>query len=287
MQIKRKAILSAVMLCFLGLMTSALSAQETSEEVMKPAMPLVQAQPGDASMKASTDARDSAVDQTKKEEAPAEKRNEADLAIEKAPADQELQERIAKGKRDYRKGIEACERKYRTRAIRLLTKAAKYGHTGAMLKLGQMYYDGELVVQSQESAFEWYKKAADTGDAAGEYKVGMMYLRGQGVKRDRNKAVVWLKKSAEKGYPIAQTNYGALHLVGMGVEQDFIQAVAWFRKAAEQNYGDAQYLMGVAYEYGEGVAQDIEAAKDWYRKAVSNGNGNAAGPLYRLDGYRR
>jgi len=202
-------------------------------------------------------------------------------------ADQDDLERIRIGKREYQKGLEACNRKYTSRALKLLTKATQYGHTGAMLKLGQMYFDGELVVQDQEKAFYWYLKAAKAKNPIGEYKVGMMYLRGQGIKRDRNEAAVWLKKSAEQGYSRAQTNYGSLHLVGYGVKQDFIEAVKWFRKAADQNYGDAQYLMGVAYEYGEGVAQDIEIAKSWYRKAVSNGSGNATGPLYRLEGYQR
>lgn len=199
----------------------------------------------------------------------------------------EMISQAGKGERDYRKGLAACDRMYASRAIRLLTKAAGYGHVEAMLKLGQMYADGELVVADQKTAFDWYRKAADMGSPIGEYKVGMMYLRGQGVARDKAQAAAWLEKSARKGYARAQTNYGSLYLAGMGVKADFVEAVSWFRKAAEQEYGDAQYLMGVAYEYGEGVAQDVEAARAWYRRAVSNGNGNAAGPLYRLEGYQR
>lgn len=192
-----------------------------------------------------------------------------------------------KGERDYRKGLAACDRQYASRAIRLLTKAAGYGHVDAMLKLGQMYADGELVVADKKAAFDWYRQAADRGSSIGEYKVGMMYLRGQGVARDKAQAAAWLGKSARQGYARAQTNYGSLHVAGMGVPQDFVEAVNWFRKAAEQEYGDAQYLMGVAYEYGEGVPQDVETARAWYRRAVANGNGNAAGPLYRLEGYQR
>ena len=71
------------------------------------------------------------------------------------------------------------------------------------------------------------------------------------------------------------------------MEPDFVEAVNWFRKAAEQGYGDAQYLMGVAYEHGEGVEQDREKALAWYKKAVAGGNGNAKGPLFRLEGYKR
>lgn len=192
-----------------------------------------------------------------------------------------------KGERDYRKGLAACDRKYTSRAIRLLTSAAGYGHVDAMLKLGQLYADGELVVADQKTAFGWYRRAADQGSPIGEYKVGMMYLRGQGVARDKAQAAAWLERSARQGYARAQTNYGSLYLAGMGVEADFVEAVNWFRKAAEQEYGDAQYLMGVAYEYGEGVPQDVETARAWYRRAVANGNGNANGPLYRLEGYQR
>ncbi len=227
------------------------------------------------------------VEKNNHETVPVIKEHVVNKDLEEQVSNKEDLDRIRIGKREYQKGIEACNRKYTSRALKLLMKATQYGHTGAMLKLGQMYFDGELVVQDKEKAFYWYQKAANEKDSAGEYKVGMMYLRGQGVKRNRDKAAVWLKKAAEQGYARAQTNYGALHLVGYGVEQDFIKAVEWFRKAADQNYGDAQYLMGVAYEYGEGVAQDIEMAKSWYRKAVSNGNGNAAGPLYRLEGYQR
>lgn len=192
-----------------------------------------------------------------------------------------------KGERDYANGMAAYNRGYYSRAVKLLTKSAGRRHVGAMLRLGQMYDTGEGVIKDLKAAFAWYKKAADEGDRIGEYKVGMMYLRGQGIKRDYDEAAAWLKKSADKGYARAQTNYGSLHLAGLGVDQDFVQAVEWFRKAADQNYGEAQYLMGVAYEYGEGVAQDKDEAKAWYRKAVKNGSGNATGPLYRLEGYKR
>jgi TPR repeat protein len=194
---------------------------------------------------------------------------------------------VQRGERDYAKGMEAYNRGYYSRAVKLFAKSAERQHVGAMLKLGGMYDTGEGVIKNLKAAFSWYKKAADEGDPVGEYKVGMMYLRGQGVKRSYDEAAAWIRKSADQGYPRAQTNYGSLHLVGLGVEQDFIQAVEWFRKAADQNYGEAQYLMGVAYEYGEGVAQDKEQAKAWYGRAVKNGSGNATGPLYRLEGYKR
>lgn len=188
---------------------------------------------------------------------------------------------------NYEKAMAAYNRGYNSRAMKLLTKAASQGLVEAQLKLGDIYFAGEVTIANPGESFNWYKKAADQGSALGEYKVGMMYLRGQGTKRDYDEAAKWLRKSADQGYARAQTNYGTLFLAGLGVDQDFMEAINWIRKAADQNYGDAQYLMGVAYEYGEGVAQDVNEAKAWYKKAVSNGNGNANGPLYRLEGYRR
>lgn len=206
-----------------------------------------------------------------------------ELKSQAADADRDA---AGQASQDYAEAIAALNRGNSSRAITLLTRAARQGDAGAQLRLGGIY-SAEGALRDLKTAFAWYRQAADQGDAAGEYKVGMMLLRGEGVKRDVEGAAMWLKKSAEQGYARAQTNYGSLCLAGMGVDQDFIQAVQWFKKAAEQNYGDAQYLMGVAYEHGEGVARDVGQAKAWYKRAVANGNGLAKGPLYRLEGYPR
>jgi TPR repeat protein len=188
----------------------------------------------------------------------------------------------AQSRNDYAKGMEAYNRKHRSKAIKLLSASGQGGYVKAQLQLGDMYDAGDLVTKNLQKAFAWYTRAAMQGDSVGEYKVGMMTLRGRGTKRDANLAASWLKKSAEQGNARAQTNYGSLHLTGSGVEVDYTEAVRWFQKAAEQNYGDAQFLMGVACEYGEGIEQNMDQAIAWYEKAADNGSSAAKGPLFRL-----
>jgi len=51
------------------------------------------------------------------------------------------------------------------RALIWCRKAAVQGHAGAQRMMGQMYLEGDGVMQDDDSAREWLQKAAAGGDA--------------------------------------------------------------------------------------------------------------------------
>ena len=54
------------------------------------------------------------------------------------------------------------------RALIWCRKAAVQGHAGAQRMLGQMYLEGDGVMQDDDTAREWLQKAAASGDSAAQ-----------------------------------------------------------------------------------------------------------------------
>lgn len=88
---------------------------------------------------------------------------------------------------DGRKAIEATE---------WLSKAARSGHTGAMIQLGRMYKSGVGALQNFTYSAQWISKAAEAGDAEGMLELGRLYRDGVGVEEDFEKAYVWFNRAA-------------------------------------------------------------------------------------------
>ena len=62
--------------------------------------------------------------------------------------------------------------------------AAEYGHAGAALSLGYIYYYGRTGAPNYEKAFYYYQSAADRGSLTGAYKVADMVRNGYYVEKD-------------------------------------------------------------------------------------------------------
>ena len=54
-------------------------------------------------------------------------------------------------------------------------KSAEQGDAEAQYRLGWMYYKGEGVAQSFETARKWHEQAATQGNAEAQYNLGLMY----------------------------------------------------------------------------------------------------------------
>jgi TPR repeat protein len=159
-----------------------------------------------------------------------------------------------------------------TRAAEWCRKAADQGNADAQFDLGWLYEEGRGVPQSDTKAVEWYRKAAEQGNANAQFNLGWMYEEGRGVSKSDSHAVEWYRKSAEQGNAIAQYILGGMYRKGRGVSKSDSQAVEWYRKAADQGDADAQNMLGRMYSEGWGITQSDNQAVVWFRKAAEQGH---------------
>ncbi len=146
-------------------------------------------------------------------------------------------------------GLAAIRRKDYPAAVKLLEPLARNGQAIAQLRLGELYYHGHGVAESNEAALTWFERAARQGQAEAQYHLGNMYAYGladPGNDRDPARlAAQWYFEAARQGHANAQYSLGILFLTGTGVVQDAKEAERWIRKAAEQGHADAGlYLKG-------------------------------------------
>jgi TPR repeat protein len=77
--------------------------------------------------------------------------------------------------------------------------------------------------------------------------LGEMYWRGEGVKQSNATALLWFKHAAEYGEPIAQNALGVMYRDGSEVKQDTSKAIKYFLAAAKQGLADAHTNLGLLY----------------------------------------
>lgn len=89
------------------------------------------------------------------------------------------------------------------RAKNLFYRAVDGGHPMAMVKLGEMYYQGTGGVQNFSMARDLFERAAKDGNGEGEamFNLGTMYQNGEGgLKRSRRDAKRWFQMASSAGY---------------------------------------------------------------------------------------
>jgi hypothetical protein len=128
-------------------------------------------------------------------------------------------------------------------ALAIFTKAAKLGHSEALLYVGGFYDKGNIVQKDLPKAFSNYMQAATAGNPTAQFNVASMYLKGEGTVRDYTKAIEWFKKSAENGNAKAAYNLGVMYYTGEGVKQSESTAREWFKKSAENGNAFATFAI--------------------------------------------
>ena len=145
-------------------------------------------------------------------------------------------------------GVAAVRRKDYFNAVRLLMPLAQAGNPQAQLEVGDLYYHGHGVKESDEEALKWYERSAVQGLAQAQFQAGNMYAYGLGVKRDDpevdRKAAKFYFEAARKGHRDAQYALAILFLAGKGVERDQSEADKWMKRAADLGHEDARRYFG-------------------------------------------
>lgn len=83
-------------------------------------------------------------------------------------------------------------------ALTWLTRAAEKGHTGAMIKLSQVFRTGIGAVQNYALAARWVERAAYAEDPEGMLELGRFWRDGVGFERSPVYAYVWMNRAAAK-----------------------------------------------------------------------------------------
>ena len=180
---------------------------------------------------------------------------------------------------DQGNALQSAAAKGDAHALSELMKAANNGDKNAQNNMGDLFADGQGVVQDYAQAAAWLRKAADQGVADAQNDLGYLYENGLGVPVDYAQAATWYRKAADQGFANAQSNLGHLYDNGLGVPQDYAQAAVWYRKAADQGVASAQKNLGILYDSGLGVPHDYAQAAAWYRKAADQGDAGAQNRL--------
>jgi TPR repeat protein len=122
-------------------------------------------------------------------------------------------------------------------------KAATQNDADAQDMLSYMKLDGG----DYEGARTWAEKAATFGRTEAMARLGDIHHNALGVERNPRLAIAWWRQAAMLGHAEAQAMLGAAHIAGEGVPQDRIEALHWLLRAEANGAGElAAGFMGDA-----------------------------------------
>ncbi len=182
----------------------------------------------------------------------------------------------ATAEEDYQAGKIAMERGETVEAQGMFERAAKKGHTGAMIKYGEVLARAGFMKEAVAS----YRQAAELGDPEGEFLLGSMYLdlgnynwQDPGVKIDSKEAFKWIKMAAEQDYAQAINLMASAYASGgfglTDAERTNEEILKWLHKSADFGDGTAMDKLADAYREGKfGLTVDEKMADDWHLKAT-------------------
>ncbi len=78
-------------------------------------------------------------------------------------------------------------------------KAAKFGRTEAMARLGDIHHNALGVESNLKLAAGWWRQAAMMGHAEAQAMLGAAHITGEGVPQDRIEALHWLLRAEANG----------------------------------------------------------------------------------------
>jgi TPR repeat protein len=178
---------------------------------------------------------------------------------------------------DYQAGLIAFRRNELIEAQGIFERAAKKGHTGAMVKLAEMLDRSGFV----REALTWNLKAARLGDPNAQYKIGQMYLdlndydlSNKTAKTDPVSAYKWFKLAAEGGNKEAIALIASAYVAGgkdkgiSDAERTDAEILKWVnRDITENNEVKSMQVLAKAYREGKyGLAVDTKKADEWDAK---------------------
>lgn len=146
--------------------------------------------------------------------------------------------------------IKAIEIGSGPKAAEQLIKLANEGNSLAQYRLGNLYYNGQLVPEDETLAIHWWKKSAAQGNAEAMFQIGQAYLFGTAAAKHVNdpdrEAALWYFQAASAGHAESAYTLGLLFLAGKGVVESKTEAIRWFKRAADKGHAEARKAIETA-----------------------------------------
>jgi len=168
-------------------------------------------------------------------------------------------------------------RKVRT----LLNRCISLGNIEAMIQLGKIYEDGNIVHKNVINAFTLYNTAIKNGDTSLYAKIGDMYKDGIGVKQNLLRAFNLYNKALENGDKSVHVKIEDMYKNGIDVTQlnkhiCIPNQEGIYKTLINCNKDKLDYVkLGNMYENGDGVKKDYNKAFNYYMEGLKNGDNNA------------
>ncbi|NMP33204.1 sel1 repeat family protein [Thalassotalea sp. M1531] len=131
--------------------------------------------------------------------------------------------------------IGKCEADSCVNYFKQYKKAAKRGHSLAMLTLGQFYHHGYGTKVNEKLALKYFKKAARAGYTAAQFKAGYIYMSNKEL-RDIDESIEYLETAAKYEYKGADFLLGMIYLDDEYGVKNLAKADKHFTKSYKRKY---------------------------------------------------
>ena len=123
--------------------------------------------------------------------------------------------------------------------VKELQQAAAKGNPKAEAQLGEMLLRGDGIAKDEKRAVALLEKAARAGHSGAAFRIGMLLAHGSsGVANDPVRALAYFRAAAAGGEKEAFFNIGAAYASARGVKRDYGEALGWLI-VARQHGADA------------------------------------------------
>ncbi len=153
---------------------------------------------------------------------------------------------------------------------------AEQGVAEAFYIMAREYETGNgMVEHDMKQALLYYERAAKKLHSGAMYKMGVLYWEGHLMKRNPMMAVEYLKASSQQGCAEAQYYLSRLCCTEMYYHKS--QRPVLLLAAAKANHVQAMYELGCLYLFGNEILEENrEKAEYWFRKAADQGHSGAS-----------
>lgn len=128
-------------------------------------------------------------------------------------------------------------------AAEVLDEVERLAHLGvseAAFLMGTANDEGLAMEVDAAMAAAWFHRAADQAHVLAQHNLGNAYYGGRGLPQSDTMAVYWWLQAAEQGDAIPQRELASMYEQGRGVAKDLAEAERWYRLSADKGNAGAR-----------------------------------------------